>query len=1851
MSSIRVLLIDDDSTARQGIATYLHYVAGFEVTECENGGKALIHLKEQAGIYTVVLLDFVLGPPVTGNQVLTEIRSLYPRLPVIVFTGQDPYGGVKTLEKGAYRYMRRPLDLVELTSTIHTLANQDRKFREMAADIRNLLQSDLCIAWRFDKKEGQFCVEAWDGELDKAYRETIFLDAETIQKRQSIQKGKPIYISDVKNEENAPDYLYREEAKKRGWTTLICVPLVHNKRIIGFIDSYTYQPFKFLFQEHERMIMSSLRAFANQAAESVRNIELSNRLETLQDINQLLTGIFDEQTILRQILAKSMELVGANLGHVYLMDINRDRLVLKEWIGTLGTQIPPTQKLGEGLTGTVAQTGRAQNIPDVSQDPHHISIPGIEINSKVAVALRREEQIIGVLSVKSRFYHAFTDDDVNLLITLATQAAIAIERARLNRHLQEVSRLALGQDYTALLKYVVNAVRDLTFADVSLWMIGGREEARGEYLQIVESSGDIGEDYIKNARLPMDSTISINVLALREKRAIIRSDIQNDSEKPQFYLKKRAIERGWHCFMVVPLIGQEGQPLGVLSLYSKQIATFGPPEIELMQPFANQVAIALQQQLKNRQLQILATIGQRKVNELEALHQTTLKITAQENLHSLLQALVEEASKLLKGKGGKLYLRVRGQNKVKLVAEKNVDPTFLPVGDTFSSGEGMTGKVLQSKKPLIINNYAKWVGRIERVAHLFTSKIEVPLLLGEEVMGVLAVFDDEENKFTQQDIQILKRLAQQGSLAIHNATLLDKSLQVLDALHETSLDIVQRLDFNELIQAIIDKAAKLMANGIHKGICAAYLRCDDEKQRVVIEYSRNDKFRGIELYFNEGLVGKVIQTGKAQYVNDFPYWPHRAQIFDKRNLVRFIRNMIEVPVKEDEKVIAIIAISDATGKRQFSEADVELLERFADLISIAIQNARLVDNAQRRIRDLEIVNNMVEIMSTKLDPNELLETIVSEIAKQLHCTHCVFFAPQEEQGELLLTAKVTFGDYAEQIKSRYFMPGEGIAGWVFEHGESVLLDEAKKDPRFAPARRREYGPRSLLVVPVKKGEETIGLISADQDVKHGFDEYDKILVETLAQHAGIAIERANLFEQIQKQREAQARAIHEIANSIPTEKPFNEILESLLDWTLSLMGEASLGEIRLLDQNSNEVVVKASRGELHQKFRRLPVGKGITGWVAEHKTSQLIGDVRKDDRYVQFIENTLSELTVPMLRENKVIGVLNIEHPQLNAFTEQDLKLAEAIAGLAVVAIENNRLFEQLDDRATRLERLQELTTTISSEPSDLKKVLRLIVDSLSRIFSDSPCVIRLYDRKKDEFTHQVAQTRVVPKEQTLDRPRANGISRYVLKTKVPYYIEDSNHTQPLRRPMIRQTIINQGIRAMAALPLKSENHVIGVLYINMKKTHEFTQNDKQILELFANQAVVVVKNAQLYEQIQAQSEAEIKAIGEIATSIAIEASISRDEALSNIMKSMVSLMGKSALFNVWLLNQNTNVLELIAYEGEIEQEIYPTHVNIEGGIIGWAARDKETKNVPDVRQNERYIPGSVGRGSELAVPMLKGDKLIGVLSIEHPEINVFTESDAQLAEAIAGLAVVALENNRLQEAQERATAAETFAVIGHVTAEFVHRMNNLAGTIPVRVNLAKEHLHHNDPRDARVIKQLDRIGNDTHLLLQAAQKIKRTTGQREREDVWVNQLLERALEIVFFSQPEAEGQIKVERQFTPDLPVLHLDRRHLLDCLVSVIRNAVQAMPNGGTLSLSTVPSTMRDKACVKIAIKDNGVGISAENLDKIFEMFFTTKERGLGYGLWRDKTLIKMLGGDIEAESVEEVGSTFTIKVPVVS
>ena len=177
----------------------------------------------------------------------------------------------------------------------------------------------------------------------------------------------------------------------------------------------------------------------------------------------------------------------------------------------------------------------------------------------------------------------------------------------------------------------------------------------------------------------------------------------------------------------------------------------------------------------------------------------------------------------------------------------------------------------------------------------------------------------------------------------------------------------------------------------------------------------------------------------------------------------------------------------------------------------------------------------------------------------------------------------------------------------------------------------------------------------------------------------------------------------------------------------------------------------------------------------------------------------------------------------------------------------------------------------------------------------------------------------------------------------------------------------------------------------------------------------------------------------------------------------------------------------------------------------------------------------------------------------------------------------------------------------------------------------------------------LDGIRQEAFLILNAAQEIKRTTEARAAETVDLNDALEESIKRVLASRPEAEERIQVIRNLAHDLPPLYVERNSLLDTFVSIIQNGIEAISKEGVLSLATCLGSVNDQPSIEVRISDTGVGIPPDDIPKVFDLFYTTKEQGLGFGLWRDRAFVRKLGGNIEVSSAIGVGTTFTLKFPV--
>ncbi len=638
MKEIRIILIDDDSASRVRMARYLRQVTQLKVKEFRFGSKAIDFIAEHADQYTAVVLDLLLDPEMSGQEVMESIRTNHPELPVIIFTGQDPQGGREAYTRGAYAYFQQPVELPNLINVIYDIAAQRDIYARIAHDVRTVLQSESCVAWKLERSTQQFRIAAAVGSLQPDYMRDALLDVSAALSTwpEAFVKGAPIFLSDLSVPQQSPYYQHQTAARRHGWKSLISVPLVFQGRLTGFVNSYTKKRPDFLEKNQWVMTKRMLKAMAARSAEAIRSADLTYRYQVIQDIDQTLAGTLDEQTILDQILAKAVNLVDVKIGWLYLVDLHSQNLVRKSTWGINPNRLDAERSFDNGIMGKVATDGIAYRMADTDNDSNHKPMGNISVVSELAVPLRQGKQTIGVLAVVSRHKDYFTNDDVDQMTTLSTLAAITINRAKLTGHVKELSqKVVQGMCVDDLLQYIVLAVRDLTFNDVNLWMISSRADEGNRYLRIASHSPEIDPLFVRDARLSTDPKKSICGLALYSGQTQIRGDILHDDKQSAFQYSDIARKQGWRAFMAIPMIGGDGEQIGVITVYGKTPRQFTIADAEPVRVLANQAAIAYQQrhhaasleQLTNTVYKLTQGVTIRPENVLHEIVEEICKIT------------------------------------------------------------------------------------------------------------------------------------------------------------------------------------------------------------------------------------------------------------------------------------------------------------------------------------------------------------------------------------------------------------------------------------------------------------------------------------------------------------------------------------------------------------------------------------------------------------------------------------------------------------------------------------------------------------------------------------------------------------------------------------------------------------------------------------------------------------------------------------------------------------------------------------------------------------------------------------------------------------------------------------------------------------------------------------------------------------------------------------------------------------------------------------------------------------------------------------------------------------------------
>jgi GAF domain-containing protein len=1064
----------------------------------------------------------------------------------------------------------------------------------------------------------------------------------------------------------------------------------------------------------------------------------------------------------------------------------------------------------------------------------------------------------------------------------------------------------------------------------------------------------------------------------------------------------------------LPLIA-DGNVLGVVFVNYRKLHKFTEQEIQEIQSWVDQRSEVLSSLFQKKQGQRLKTILRRETD----LRRKEFRLSQ----------LVKEIREILRDVDVALWLLKPNMSTLNLSITEGIDRIFtqnseIPLGE---STENLIAQSFIQQKTISEANLKSEPDKIFKTEKKFPWERAylIPVSSENHLLGVLCVLRRDKLEFLPREEAELKTFARLMAVTIRN----EDRINILNALHDLGVHLTLSRDLDTILREIVQSACEILDADI-----ATLHLFDPENQEfyplqtaaVYPEASR--KF--METPGIEGLTKTILQKQRFFVKNvEKETDPATMSSFVKKQGIKAYAGL---PLISGGQSLGVLYIS-YKRTRQFSPDERSLIQHLADNAATAIYNSRILDQAKERgeaLRSLhEVGLDLVNLSGKSENLQEILERVANKAKQVLDADLVDLYQYNQSMDEFSLPP-VQVGERNDpSIVKTEIYEDDVIYNIIQQREPLYILDSQQADDLTAPFTvEREEVPeerfvireqiKSTAAVPLIAQKEIVGVLFASYRISQRFSDQEREFIQALANQTAIAIKNARLFEQVQEQRKEQIQAIEEISTSITEPINLQHILTGILRWTNTLMGEASLCEVRLLDKEKDELVVEASSGEkIKEEHRRLSVGKGITGWVAQHKKARYIKDVRENDQYVTFLENMRSEFAVPMMsRGEELIGVLNIEHPNLDAFNESDRKLAKALANLAAVAIDNARLLKQLQEQQkTQIDAIEAISVSIA-DPRDLNQVLNGILEWIQTLMGESSlCEVRMFDESENTLEAVVSVGENV-REDHRKLSVEKGITGWVARHLETLYVADVGDDE-------RYVETLGDTRSEIAVPmLDKDDALIGVLNIEHPHADAFDQNELQLAKSLANLAAIAIENSRLYERLDYLVNRKIKdleAVNKLGQTLTAQLDLTEQQIVELIYEQADPLMHTENMY-VALYEQSTDMVRfpLMFVDGERQE------VEARKAGAGRTEHIIHTKEPLLIHTQEKSIAWYQEQGrkeyigeffaSWLGVPMLIGNDVLGVIATYHKTDDyVYDQDDLEVLQAIARQAAIALQNIR----------------------------------------------------------------------------------------------------------------------------------------------------------------------------------------------------------------------------------------------
>ena len=499
---------------------------------------------------------------------------------------------------------------------------------------------------------------------------------------------------------------------------------------------------------------------------------------------------------------------------------------------------------------------------------------------------------------------------------------------------------------------------------------------------------------------------------------------------------------------------------------------------------------------------------------------------------------------------------------------------------------------------------------------------------------------------------------------------------------------------------------------------------DEKTDTISIPYSfENDRMMIIEPFpLGEGLTSILVRTRQPLLLVENT--EKRAEELGAKVQGKTAKSWMGAPMIVRNKAVGALIVQDTEKEHAFNEDDFLFFTTLAGQVAGVINNVRLLDESNRRSIQLEAAAEIARDISGSLNLDELLIKAVNLIRERYDFYHAAVFL-HDLPAEFAVIREAT-GDAGAQMKRQGYKIGVGsksVVGFVTGRGEQLVVNDTAKDATFY-ANPLLPDTRAEAAFALRVGERILGALDVQSTKPFAFSDDNLRSLQILADQIAIAVVNTELFAETQEHL-SQHRLLHHITTTVASGTTLEEALESAVNGLQVTLGGDRI-TIMLFDRDKNRLEVKASIGYAEDVSRfQTPVGTGVVGWVALHKRPLRLRDVSEDPRYIQISANTRSELALPLIYRNELLGVLNVESEQLDAYTENDEEMLGTLGGSLAAIIANARLLEQIRMQVERERLVNEVSNKIRRS-TDIQSILTTTASELTRVTGSKQTRIKI---------------------------------------------------------------------------------------------------------------------------------------------------------------------------------------------------------------------------------------------------------------------------------------------------------------------------------------------------------------------------------------------------------------------------------------------------------------------------------------------------------------------------------------------